>query len=125
MSAHAGVGRRWVIGLGAGVVAGALDVALITLADPAQGGWVHLQSFLAWLACGAVAVAVVGPPSSRGDMIVAVLVTVLLNLAWYVALGPATGHPEHVVPLLVMSLVVGAFFGLARRLAGGATGPSR
>lgn len=103
--------RRFVIGLGTGALVGALDVALIALVDGEAGGWLVLQSFLAWTACGA---SVVAAETGLRPLVQGVALTIALNLAWFVALGPAIGKPEHVAPLVAMSLVFGLVFGLAR-----------
>ena len=104
--------RRWGPGLAAGAVAGALDVALIAIADPAAGGWVQLQSWLFWAGTGGVVTATrTGLPAPLHG----VAVCVLLNLPWYVQFGPAAGHPEHLPPLFAMSVL----FGLALGWVGG------
>ncbi len=100
--------RIWAHGLLGGALAGALDVSLIAVADPGAGGWVELQSFAFWTSAGAL---VVASETGLGRIAHGVLVTVLLNLPWYVVFGPASGHPEHVPPLVGMSLVFGAAFG--------------
>lgn len=103
---------RW--GLSAGLAAGLLDAGLIALVEPQVSPWVLLQSFLAWLVCGW---AVVATKTGLGDAAHGMLVTVLLNLPWFVALSLATGQPGHLPPLLGMSLVFGWGFGWARKRA--------
>jgi hypothetical protein len=100
------------IALSAGALAGLVDVALIHLADPAATGWVELQSFLAWLAMGW---AVVTTPSRLPALAHGVVVTLSLDAAWLIALGPGSGHPEHVAPLVALSVVFGLAFGGVRR----------
>lgn len=99
-------------GVVAGVVAGALDVVLIAVADASAGAWVMAQSFLFWSVAGWL---VVVSPSRLGPLLHGVAVTVLLNLPWYLALGPGAGHWEHVPPLVGMSVVFGLGFGVVRK----------
>lgn len=96
----------------AGLAAGVLDVVLIAVADPNAGAWVMAQSFLFWSVAGWL---VVTFPSRLPWVIHGVGLTVLLNLPWYIAFGPAAGHWEHVPPLVLMSTVFGIGFGLVRR----------
>jgi hypothetical protein len=119
--------RTWTWGLGAGLVAAALDVALILAVDPAVPRWTLLEAGAFWAVAGWV---VVASTSGLGWWGHGMLVTVLLNLPWYLVEGPAAGHPEHVPPLAIMSLVFGVAFGWARRCAlqgrpGSATGGGR
>jgi hypothetical protein len=102
------------LGVVAGVVAGVLDVVLIAVADASAGGWVMAQSFLFWSVAGWL---VVVSPSRFGPLLHGVVVTVLLNLPWYVAFGPGAGHWEHVPPLIGMSAVFGLGFGVVRKKA--------
>lgn len=96
----------------AGLVAGTMDVGLIAAADPAASGWVMVQAFLFWSVAGWL---IVRAPSRWPWALHGIGLTVLLNLPWYVAFGPAVGHWEHVPPLVVMSAVFGVGFGWVRR----------
>lgn len=107
-------GRLLRLGLGAGVGAGLLDVALIAAVDPAASEWMLAQSLLAWAGTGW---AVVASESGLGSFAHGVLATVALNLGWLVALGPGAGTPEHVPPLVAMSVVFGAAFGWVHQRA--------
>ena len=95
-------------GLGAGAVAGGLDVLLIAVADPAADGWVWVQSFLAWTVSGW---AVVASESGLRGLPHGVVVTLFLNLPWFVAFSVAIGRPEHLPPLVAMSALFGLGFG--------------
>lgn len=101
-------------GVVAGVVAGVVDVVLITVADASAGVWVMMQSLLFWSVAGWL---VVVSPSRFTPVLHGVVVTVLLNLPWYLALGPGSGHWEHVAPLVGMSVVFGLGFGVVRKKA--------
>lgn len=105
----------WIWGLGAGAVAGALDVALILAVDPRVSHWVLLEAALFWMTAGGV---VVASETGFGRYVHGVAVTVLLNLPWYVVESFAAGHPEHLPPLILMSVVFGLGFGWARGHAG-------
>ncbi|WP_437969182.1 hypothetical protein WMF04_07765 [Sorangium sp. So ce260] len=115
--------KTWSVGLGVGALAGAADISLIVAVDPAATGWVLLESFLFWTVAGWV---VVASESGLGRYGHGILVTMLLNLPWYVLLGPAAGQPAHVPPLLLMSVVFGSAFGWARgrALASAASSPA-
>lgn len=106
--------RLWLYGLTAGAVVGLLDAGLIFAVEPSGSAWVLVQSFLAWLGCGW---AVVASKSGLGDLGHGILVTLLLNLPWVVALSLTNGQTAHLPPLLGMSLVFGLIFGWVRSQA--------
>lgn len=112
--------RVWGWGLGAGAVAAALDVSLIMAVEPAISLWVPLEAALFWTAAGWAAVA---STTGLGRFGHGVLATVLLNLPWYVLESFAAGHPEHLAPLVIMSVVFGLGFGWARGRATEAPAP--
>lgn len=103
--------RLWTWGLGAGAAAAAADATLILTVDAGVSRWVLLEALLFWTVTGWAAVAT---ESGLGRYAHGVAVTVLLNLPWYVLLGPAAGELGHVPPLVVMSAVFGLCFGWAR-----------
>lgn len=107
-------------GVAAGLVAGALDVALILAVD-STAIWDSVEAFLFWLVAGWV---VVCSDSGLGHRLHGVVVSVLLNLPWYIALGPAVKQVAHVPPLIVMSVLFGLGFGWARRRACSPSGSS-
>jgi hypothetical protein len=100
---------RW--GIGAGAVAAILDVSLILAVDPSISRWVLLEAALFWMTAGW---AVVASDSGLGRFGHGVLATVLLNLPWYVVESFASGHPEHLPPLVAMSILFGLGFGWAK-----------
>jgi hypothetical protein len=104
--------RAWSFGLLAGSVAALLDIGLIAVVEPALSAWVLIEAGLFWAGAGRVVVASqTGLPHIRHG----VLTTVILNLPWYVLASFAAGHPEHLPPLMLMSVVFGVGFGFARR----------
>jgi hypothetical protein len=107
-----GVRRRVAYGVAAGAAAALADGLLIAVADPAATAWIIAQAALFWATAG---LAVVISDSGLGDVAHGVVGTLLLSLPWYVALALAPGRPEMLPPLVVMGIVFGAGFGLARR----------
>lgn len=103
--------RAWRWGLGAGLAAALADAALIVAVDPGASAWTVLQSMLFWTTAGGF---VVASETGLGRYAHAIATTVMLNLPWYVALSLAIAHPEHLPPLLAMSLVFGGWFGWVR-----------
>jgi hypothetical protein len=104
--------RAWSFGLLAGSVAALLDIGLIAVVDPAVSAWVLIEAGLFWAGAGWLVVAShTGLPHFRHGIVT----TVILNLPWYVLESFAAGHPKHLPPLMLMSVVFGLGFGFARR----------
>lgn len=125
--------RPWKVGLAAGLIAALLDALLIVATDDAASGALLVQVLLFWTFAGGFVVATVSP---LGPFAHALTATIVLNLPWYLALAILPGKPELLPPLVAMSLVFGALFGVARRRvlsaspppapgAGGGSGPGR
>lgn len=113
--------RRWLHGLGAGLVAGVIDAGLIRAVEPGGSPWVLAEALLFWTTAGW---AVVASESGLGSLAHGVVATLLLNLPWFVLLGPAAGKPLHLPPLIAMSALFGAGFGWAHRRARAAPSPT-
>lgn len=92
-----------------GIVPAILEGLLIYFTDPSASNWVLVQSILFWFGCG-FAVYLVDIGSSK--ILNSMLMTVLLNLPWYIALTIVANKPEHLIPLIVASLIMGAIIGL-------------
>lgn len=92
-----------------GLIPATLEFLLVYFADPGAGTLMLLQSVIFWFGCGVV-VYLASPPASR--ILGSVLLTLLLNLPWYIALSIAPGKWEHLVPLVVASLVMGVIIGV-------------
>lgn len=105
--------RKGIVALVAGMLAGFLDMILIIFSEPASG-WTLLQVFLAWTICGFVVVVM---DTRLNRFLHGIMLTVAINLPWYVLYGPGAGHAFLVVPLVIMSVVFGAGFALAHGYA--------
>ncbi len=91
-----------------GTIPAVLEGLLIHFVDPQAGNWLLLQSVLFWFSCGFV-VNLAAPDKKR--VLVSVLLTLLLNIPWYIALTVIAHKPEHLLPLIVSSLVMGFIIG--------------
>jgi hypothetical protein len=103
---------KWKNGLLVGFLAATLEGLLLWLTAPNISTWVFLQSVSFWLFCGLVVyMAETGLPALPNS----ILLTVLLNIPWYIALSIVNGKPELLIPLVIASLVFGLIIGLASK----------
>jgi hypothetical protein len=92
-----------------GLTPALLEGLLIYFADPKCGHWMLIQSMLFWFSCG-FAVHLID--TGRRKIVTSILLTVLLNLPWYIALTVTAGNPNHLIPLVIASIVMGTIIGL-------------
>jgi hypothetical protein len=103
---------KWRNGLLVGVVVASLEGSLLWLTDPGISIWLFIQSVSFWLFCGLIVyIAETGMPVLPGS----ILLTVLLNIPWYIALSVGDGKPELLIPLIVASLIFGTVIGLVSK----------
>ena len=103
---------KWKNGLLVGLIVAALEGLLLWLTDSNLSPWVFLQSISFWLFCGLVVyMAETGLPT----LLNSILLTVLLNIPWYIALSVGNGRPELLIPLIIASLIFGTVIGLASK----------
>ena len=103
---------RWKNGLFVGSIAAVLEGLLLGLSDPNISTWDFLQSISFWLFCGLVVyLAETGLPILPGS----ILLTILLNIPWYIALSIGDGKPGLLIPLVVASLIFGTVMGLVSK----------
>lgn len=91
-----------------GAIPAFLEGLLIHFADPQAGNWLLLQSVLFWFSCGFV---VFMATPDKKKVLVSVSLTLLLNIPWYIALTVIAHKPEHLLPLIISSLVMGLIIG--------------
>lgn len=93
----------------AGILPAILEGLLISFADPEASNWVLAQSIIFWFGCGFVVyLADIAP----NKVVSSVLLTVLLNVPWYIALTVVANQPDHLIPLVIASLIMGTVIGL-------------
>jgi hypothetical protein len=103
---------KWKNGLLVGFIVATLEGLLLWLTDSNISTWVFLQSISFWLFCGLVVyMAETGLPT----LLNSILLTVLLNIPWYIALSIGTGKSELLIPLVIASLIFGTVIGLASK----------
>ena len=103
---------KWKNGLLVGAVAAVLEAVLLRLTDSNISMWLFIQSVSFWLFCGLVVyIADTGLPVLPGS----ILLTVLLNIPWYIALSIGGGKPELLLPLVAASLILGTVIGVASK----------
>ncbi len=101
---------KWKNGLLVGVIVATLEGLLIWAADPNTQPWVLVQSISFWLFCGLV---VYMTETGLPTVINGIVLTILLNIPWYIALSIVGGKPNHLIPLVVASLIFGVIIGFA------------
>jgi hypothetical protein len=94
-----------------GSITAALEAILLFAADPHLSAWILFQSIFFWFACGIVVyLADTGlPPWLHG-----IVVTVLLNISWYIELSIIPNKLSHLAPLIIASIIFGAILGVVR-----------
>ena len=95
-----------------GLVPAILEGLLIYFADPNATQWIFIQSILFWFSCGFV-VYLINLGSNK--IISSILLTVFLNLPWYISLSISIGKYEHLAPLVISSLIMGLIIGLTSK----------
>ncbi len=100
--------RRWLYAALTGLVPACLEGILIFATDPLIDGWVLTQSVLFWFSCGFL---VFLAQAEKNKVGVAVLLTLLLNIPWYIALTVVANHPDHLIPLVFASIIMGVVIG--------------
>jgi len=105
---------KWKNGLLVGAVVATLEGMLIWLTDPKTTFWVFIQSISFWLFCGLVIhMTETGLPAILNG----ILLTVLLNIPWYISLSVVAGNPGYLIPLVIASILFGMLIGwMSQRL---------
>lgn len=105
---------KWKNGFLVGAVAATLEAILLLMADSSTSPWVFIQSISFWLFCGLVIyMAETGLPTILNG----ILLTLLLNIPWYISLSIAAGNPGRLIPLVIASLLFGTIIGwMSQRL---------
>ena len=92
-----------------GMLPAVLEGLLIHYADPTTSNWILVQSILFWFTCGfTVYLIEVG----LHKVISGILFTVFLSLPWYIAEPVSKNKPEHLLPLIMTSIIMGLLIGL-------------
>src|SRR5687768_9970317 len=100
---------KWKNALLVGAVVATLEGILLWAADPGTPPWIFIQSISFWLFCGlVVCITETGLPT----ILNAILLTVLLNIPWYISLSMVAEKPDHLVPLVAASIIFGTLIGL-------------
>ena len=91
-----------------GLVPALLEGVLIYYADSKTDHWVLAQSILFWFSCGFVLfLTEIGTKKIR----TCIFLTLLLNIPWYIALVIIAKKTNHLIPLLVSSVIMGTIIG--------------
>ncbi|RPI94229.1 MAG: hypothetical protein EHM40_07260 [Chloroflexi bacterium] len=100
---------KWKNGFLTGAVVAALEGILIWVADPSLTLWVFVQSVSFWLFCGLV---IYMTETGLPAILNGILLTVLLNIPWYISLSIAAGKPGNLIPLVIASILFCTLIGL-------------
>lgn len=105
---------KWKNGFLVGAVVATLEGILLWAADPNITFWVFIQSISFWLFCGLV---IYMTETGLPAVLNGILLTLLLNIPWYISLSIAAGNPGYLLPLVIASLIFGAIIGwMSQRL---------
>jgi hypothetical protein len=96
-----------------GLLPAALEGTLIFLVEPKTNSWIMIQAILAWFSFGLVVSLI---PKGKRVVFNSIVLTVILNLPWYIAETVVKNTPEHFIPLFIASIVMGGIIGFATKL---------
>jgi hypothetical protein len=105
---------KWRNGFLVGAVVATLEGVLIWATDPGTTFWVFIQSVSFWLFCGLV---IYMTETGLPAILNGILLTLLLNIPWYISLSIVAGNPGYLIPLVIASIIFGTIIGwMSRRL---------
>jgi hypothetical protein len=93
-----------------GLIPAVLEGLLIYFTASETNVWILIQSVLFWFSCGFVISLI---EIGKSKILTSVLLTLLLNIPWFIALTIVANHPEHFIPLIISSLIMGIIIGLS------------
>lgn len=106
------VSLTWKRGLWIGFIAALLDIPFMCFIIADISFWLLIQTIVAWTLAGWVAIAT---ESGFRPTLHGMFVTALLSIPWFIQYAILAGHMENLMPLMGMSLMLGAIFGRAKR----------
>lgn len=95
-----------------GLVCAFLETVLLMSFEPNWNAMLILQSDLFWFGCG---VTVYYLRFKHSHILISILFTILLMLPWLVLFSIAPKKYDHIIPLLVASIIMGTIIGLLKR----------
>ncbi|MBS1506605.1 MAG: hypothetical protein JSS79_08170 [Bacteroidetes bacterium] len=91
-----------------GSIPALLEGILIYVVEPTVASWLLLQAVLFWFSCGFIVHLIeVGLPA----LLHGIVFTVFMNIPWYIAESIGKNKPEHLLPLIIASVVMGIVIG--------------
>lgn len=91
-----------------GSVLGVLEWVILVGSKQKLGFWIYIQSMLAWFICGFM-IGVVDSPFPA--YLLGSVLAVFLNLPWYINISIIPKQYNHLPPLIISSIVLGAIGG--------------
>lgn len=92
-----------------GLLPAIIEAILIYFVEPAINKWILVQAVLFWFTCGFTVFLI---DIKISEIFKSVLFTVFLNLPWYIAESVSKEKPEHLIPLIIASIIQGLVIGL-------------
>lgn len=92
-----------------GTIPALMESILIYTVDSSLNAWILIQSVLFWFTCGFTNYLI---KFNNSPILSSILFTVFLSLPWYIAESFSTGMPEHLIPLIVASIIQGLVIGV-------------
>jgi len=95
-----------------GVILGTLESLLITFGDPSASWLVLLQSIIFWFSVGVI---VYISETELSQYLHSVFIVLFLNIPWYINLTIIPNKLEHLVPMIIVSVVFGLIAGFVTK----------
>ncbi len=95
-----------------GLVPAVIEGILIITVEPTINPWILAQAVIFWFTCGSIITLV---RTNWPIITSSILLTVFLNLPWYIAESIVKNRIEHLAPLIIASIVQGFIIGILIR----------
>ena len=104
--------KTWIYGLGSGLLIGIPMAIVVAVSNPNASFWMLAEDIIAWTVMGWV---VISSSSGLKPIMHGVMITVFLNLPWYIQFAILPGRWDHLPFMIVMTMIIGLIFGFVKK----------
>lgn len=99
-----------------GIFPATLEAILLTLFDSNVVIWTFFQACFFWFSCGFV-IHLVEIPNITSFLIKSIILSVFMNVPWFIALAIVPNQIKMLIPLIVSSIIQGILIGLISKFS--------
>lgn len=107
------VQNKYILASFTGLVPAILEAILLVSVEPDLNGWILFQSVLFWFTCGFVVFLL---NFQSKILLRSLFYTVVICSPWYIAESFSKNQPDHFIPIMIASLVMGLVIGFLIKL---------